>query len=81
MAYGARDLDFFQRDGDFVIFPVSDHRGSVSALAGDQDPLARQRVDAQLCQRYFSIAMCSMPASMKIRPRGRYPDVSYSARA
>ena len=50
--------------------------GTVGAFAGDQDPLARQRIDAQLRQRFFSIAMCSMPASMKILPRGTYPDPS-----
>ncbi len=50
--------------------------GTVGALAGDEDPLAGQRVDPQLRQRCFSIAMCSMPASMKTRPRGTYPDAS-----
>jgi hypothetical protein len=50
--------------------------GTVGALAGDEDPLARQRIDAQLRQRCFSIAMCSIPASMKIRPRGTYPEAS-----
>lgn len=55
--------------------------GTVGTVVGDQDPLAGQRVDAQLCQRYFSIATCSIPASMKIRPVGTYPDASYRFRA
>jgi hypothetical protein len=54
--------------------------GPAGARTGDDRALAAERIDPQLggsasgcrsAQRTFSIAMCSIPASMNARPRAR----------